>query len=70
MGSKYFGDPENDRMSRAQTRDREIYHSLSMKKAPESSFSVSCLPERREVKNVSPANSSVLEEVTKISWLK
>ena len=40
---------------------------LSMKMAPVSSLSLSCLPESSDVKKVSPAESRVVEEVAKTS---
>ena len=42
-------------------------NSLSMKYAPLSSFTLSCLPERREEKKLSPADSRVPGVVTNIS---
>lgn len=39
-----------------------------MKYAPFSSLSLSCLPERRAEKKVSPQDRSVVDEVAKVSW--
>ena len=43
------------------------YHLLSIKKAPVASLSLSCLPDKSDVKNVSPAGSRVVEEVANVS---
>jgi hypothetical protein len=38
-----------------------------MKKALVASLSLSCLPDKSDVKNVSPADRRVVEEVTNVS---
>lgn len=42
---------------------------LSMKNAPFSSLTLSCLPERREEKKLSPAERSVSGAVTNVSFV-